>query len=352
VSHKLPRPQLVKNRLAFGLENLPELAQIRPEQFADPAALIWQSLKANPDNEDLRDAMWRSSQLEDASEERIAQSIFNEYLFQRMRGVVVEFSPRLVEQLHMTDLPLVDRLPFADWRLPFDTAAYFHMPTPRSEVALYDDRFKLEGFYIRPVRQQERGVNMVGFEVRAIAQPAESAIDETDVQMQWTLLGAPAHQTDSATLGDILDRFFANPTLAPGIAEDVVAVGKQLVRNKMELLLKALIYVNLKETRIEVVSANQQLQQKAEKLGPKKRARILRKLERAYDRVTLDVAPVDGEAIHGYEGASRKPHWRRGHFRNQRYGRNWSESRMVWIRPIIVGYGSGAEVEIKRYAAR
>jgi hypothetical protein len=35
------------------------------------------------------------------------------------------------------------------------------------------------------------------------------------------------------------------------------------------------------------------------------------------------------------------PHWRRGHWRNQRYGENLVEKKLIWIKPVIVNRDIG-----------
>ncbi|MCM0751078.1 hypothetical protein DEA98_05895 [Brucella pseudogrignonensis] len=36
-------------------------------------------------------------------------------------------------------------------------------------------------------------------------------------------------------------------------------------------------------------------------------------------------------------GGTAVGHWRRGHWRNQRFGKALAESRLLWIRPTMVG---------------
>jgi hypothetical protein len=51
-------------------------------------------------------------------------------------------------------------------------------------------------------------------------------------------------------------------------------------------------------------------------------------------RVSDAVAPVPAEP--GEVQRRLRPHWRRGHFRRVRYGAGHSQSRLGWIRPVLV----------------
>jgi hypothetical protein len=41
------------------------------------------------------------------------------------------------------------------------------------------------------------------------------------------------------------------------------------------------------------------------------------------------------------DGVTVQPHWRRGHWRNQKFGTQLKDSRMVWIMPTIVNSNLG-----------
>ncbi len=50
---------------------------------------------------------------------------------------------------------------------------------------------------------------------------------------------------------------------------------------------------------------------------------------------------------------SLRPHWRRGHFRRIRFGEQLSESRLGWIRPVLVKANEAfASVKAKPYRLR
>ena len=50
---------------------------------------------------------------------------------------------------------------------------------------------------------------------------------------------------------------------------------------------------------------------------------------------------------------SVRPHWRRGHFRRIRFGEGLAESRLGWIRPVLVNAAEAfGAVQVKGYEVR
>lgn len=67
-------------------------------------------------------------------------------------------------------------------------------------------------------------------------------------------------------------------------------------------------------------------------------------LANGYAVVRLVGEGVSSSASQSASNASRKVHWRRGHWRQQPYGENHSLRRRRWIKPILVGAGDGPTV--------
>jgi hypothetical protein len=67
-----------------------------------------------------------------------------------------------------------------------------------------------------------------------------------------------------------------------------------------------------------------------------------------------ETTPAGGSGAGGAApGHHLRPHWRRGHFRRIRYGEGLSESRLGWIRPVLVNAADAlGSVKAKTYAVR
>lgn len=48
-------------------------------------------------------------------------------------------------------------------------------------------------------------------------------------------------------------------------------------------------------------------------------------------------------------GSGKRLHWRRGHWRNQRKGKELTLSELIWIKPTLVGEGSPNDDEVREY---
>jgi hypothetical protein len=169
-------------------------------------------------------------------------------------------------------------------------------------------------------------------------------------------------QDEDACLGTLLARhnaYYASPAACdmPGFQlprPEEVAMSTAVI----ELLAKVLLYLNLPETERAPVTERTALERRLHRLGPKKAARLKRRLATAYDRILIgptkapDAEPAPA-APDSKPHRSLRPHWRRGHFRRIRYGEQLSESRLGWIRPVLVKASEAfGAVKAKPYVLR
>jgi hypothetical protein len=82
------------------------------------------------------------------------------------------------------------------------------------------------------------------------------------------------------------------------------------------------------------------------KKNPAKRAAVLKKAQTKFDYVLIGPAQEHKAATKLGAGAERSPHFRRGHFRVQKYGPRWTMERLIFIAPCFV---KGATAQIKDY---
>ena len=186
----------------------------------------------------------------------------------------------------------------------------------------------------------------------------ENALDDASQDLVLLI------QDEDECLRAVLDRhiaWFNNPVAYghPGMApmhRDEVAITRPVV----EQLAKVLLYLHLSDAEKVRVTERSDLEQKIRTLGPKKAARLRRKLAGAYDRITIGPAtfPEPETSGSGPGGAgeghrSVKAHWRRGHFRTIRYGEKLGKSRLGWIKPVLVNAGQAfGSVKTKGYVVQ
>lgn len=109
----------------------------------------------------------------------------------------------------------------------------------------------------------------------------------------------------------------------------------------LELLIKSLIFINSDLSVRRSMLERKELEKQLAGLKNKaKQRKLLRKVANAKDYILISSkAPLEYSAGAGTGGLSKSTHWRRGHFRNQRFGEALSNVKVVWIQPTLVGLG-------------
>jgi hypothetical protein len=170
-------------------------------------------------------------------------------------------------------------------------------------------------------------------------------------------------QDEDERLQDVIERHLAwygspqaycHPGMKPLRVDDL-----ELIRPVVDLLAKALLYLNLSDAEKRRVNERSDLERRRKGLGQKKQARLQRKLATAYDRIVIGPASVPApEEPQGDDSTSETPrsvkaHWRRGHFRSIRYGEKLGKQRLGWIKPVLVNADQAFEpVKTKPYVVR
>lgn len=106
------------------------------------------------------------------------------------------------------------------------------------------------------------------------------------------------------------------------------------------LVFNVLAYLNWKDRDVVYRYPNEKLQVKIDKaITEKQRKRAVSKAESAgFKKVYLcGHQALYPERPHVNKGALPRTHWRRGHWRNQRHGENLMNTKLVWIKPTLVG---------------
>lgn len=110
-----------------------------------------------------------------------------------------------------------------------------------------------------------------------------------------------------------------------------------------ESIFKTILYMNTKDMRSVAVNELSDFKKKYLSFGKKRADKQAGKFPFKYDRII--VGPESLSVPQGQYGSSseKTTHWRRGHFRNQRFGEGLKDSHIVWIQPVIV---NAAENEV------
>ncbi len=285
---------------------------------------------------------------------------------------VLQVHPALHEQLLETDLGA--KLPVEFFRLPY-TEAFIEFGRP-SGLSIFNPasgEHEVEDAYVgsyevaphsfifeKDDRRQHLGLDprkptrIIEIVLTGPPRGKANALDDASQNVALFL------QADDADLETAIERHFAFyrfpsagslPGFVPPDERERASFEKAVHQ-----LAKVMLYLNLPEAEQARRPDRSELLQRLRGLGPKKAARLQRKLSRAYDRIVIGgrreaegSAGVSADSDHG----SVRPHWRRGHFRRIRFGEGLAESRLGWIRPVLVNAAEAfAPVGVKGYEVR
>ncbi|MDO9141158.1 MAG: hypothetical protein U1E09_00315 [Methylococcales bacterium] len=117
---------------------------------------------------------------------------------------------------------------------------------------------------------------------------------------------------------------------------------------------KALLYLNLPESRQEKNNERTELENRIALLGNKKASKLSRKLEKTYDKIIVGPSSFqDTDEKSVIKVGAIKTHWRRGHFRRIRIGEGRTEVKIGWIQPSLVNANNLTEgASHKNYSVR
>jgi hypothetical protein len=101
-----------------------------------------------------------------------------------------------------------------------------------------------------------------------------------------------------------------------------------------QMCTKVFLYWNVEQARRVEESPYTEAMQQLARLGPKKAAKLRRRVDHLYDRILLGPLTLP-EHAHGARGEV-SAHWRRGHFRMQPHGPQRSLRKVIFIAPMLV----------------
>lgn len=280
---------------------------------------------------------------------QIMSLMATELTFQIAGGVIVELTPALIEQLLNTDLDAAEVMTAQDLRLPFDGPIFLRAPSnaPALMVSGHDLPLPLDGFYLRRTHVELDTASVDGLspgiydgiDIVCLSQPIVSSDPLDDAYFHCPLAWSASDQ--QTTVRTIIEQRHQQMAGADPARRQHYRRLMDEFESLLTFVLKALLYLNLPEARRRSVNEATDLAKRLRGLGPKKQARLARQAARAYDRV--EVGPTAEEfaaaaAVAGHRTVA--PHWRRGHFRRQRIGEGRTQSRIVWIKPVLVAFNA------------
>ena len=209
----------------------------------------------------------------------------------------------------------------------------YQLPPFHHEIQTQSERAKGLGLdTTKPIR---------AIEIVIVGSPMGKAHALDDASQDMLLL----IQDEDESISSVLDRHvryyntpaaYSHPGLTPFSADEVA-----MTRPVIFELAKIMLYLSLPDAERVAMPERTNLERHLRKFG-KPTAKRRERLANAYDRILIGPRtlpePESSEKPGDDEETNRRlrPHWRRGHFRGIRYGEGRSESRVGWIRPVLV----------------
>lgn len=314
--------------------------------------------------------------------------------FQNGRNIF-EISPFLIKLLENTE---VGNIRFKDFVLPYNTmylhfggiegveyppesyeekfdaylSSEFNFETDEEEDMFYENKkFLLDGAYVSKTQEKsidimlcfkdpkdnfEKRINIVDdhrfptFEFTLSFGKWNPELGRTDYDVDLTFNESVVVFSDiwdeNADIGEInyskLVQLIREPdNCGQSEWEEYVLMDKAL-----KLIVNCICYLNSTDKDVEISSTDEHASKLLEQLGKTKKSQEISKLKlklekQSYSKIHFLGNNLKKNFLFEKSENELEPHWRRGHWRNQPFGKNLSDSKLIWIKPTIVRKDKG-----------
>jgi hypothetical protein len=151
---------------------------------------------------------------------------------------------------------------------------------------------------------------------------------------------------EEATIGEIDYEKLNRLTSEPENCNDFEWKEYVLMDKALKLIVNCICYLNTNDKDVNVSSTNQQATELIQELERTKKTQARNKLIQKLSKFSYSKIHLLGQGLRKYfdsqeTGIELEPHWRRGHWRNQPFGKSLSETKLIWIKPTIVRKDKG-----------
>lgn len=252
------------------------------------------------------------------------------------KGALFIVRKSLTIRLEETDFE--DKFPAKYIHSPYPDA-YFHFETPLSHDVDRYTQFLITGFYI----SEERAINISSesaekYERLLVVNMTYHYNGET-VRFGSIPVSFPIEKDDERFIVKTYSDAVANTLeTSPMPPEAQGEMAFCLVA--MAMVIKVLVYANMKNARMDHREDKTVAQEFIKKLSGAKKKKEADRARRLFNYIVLGPEESDEDRAAGDLKARRmKVHWRKGFIRNQRYGHGRSETKQIWIAPVLVNSG-------------
>ena len=252
---------------------------------------------------------------------------------------IFDFSGQLLEMLQQTD---VKDIKFQDIKLPYES---FYVSFLDFEIP-FRDKYLLDGAFIRfhnyeddPFAKYAIWVELCGHDKESIQNKSEFGLQNRDLIFLSSSLTC---ENDNSTIEDSLEYQRRIMKDEPNERHlDVQLEEYKLLIDHLKLVVNALLYLSIPDPDLtDIFGHPTELNKKIETTKEIKGQQVSNvKSDDKLRHVRLVGYKIKKRTDYR-TGKKIRAHWRRGHWRNQKYGTAGNEiKKLIWIQPTIVGDG-------------
>lgn len=254
---------------------------------------------------------------------------------------VFEFDDQLLDLLHASDVDrdiavgFIENLPFNSMYIQLGTDRLTGIEIHHAESGAH----KLEGFYVLKYQADEKKGAPAILDFMFVGEPKAHCLDDSTHCFNLQFGG----EHSQISIEDSISKGINKWRLCGSLGRGSGLPSEQAAKNMKALIAlatKAILYINHgKYDRVVKDDLTAYSKTFSRITNPAKKSDAIRKGAGLYDRILIKPhvlpsnVPSSGEIMAQTE---RSIHWRRGHFRNQRYGEKLAFSKPVWIAPVLV----------------
>lgn len=252
---------------------------------------------------------------------------------------IFDFSGQLLEMLQQTD---VKEIKFQDIKLPYES---FYVSFLDFEIT-FRDKYLLDGAFIRyhtyeddPFAKYTIWVELCGYDKEKIENKSEFGLQNKDLIFLSSSLTC---ENDNSTIEDALE--YQRRIMKDELNErhlDVQLEEYKLLIDHLKLVVNSLLYLSIPDPDLTDILGNPTERNKKSETPKqiKEQSFQNQKLDEKLRHVKLVGYKIKKRRDYK-TGKKIRAHWRRGHWRNQKYGTVGNEAKkLIWIQPTIVGDG-------------
>lgn len=301
--------------------------------------------------------------------------------YRKMNGRTFTIRDSLLEKLVQTDIGR--NVPLEYLRLPYDNI-YLELGTDRTDRGLYihDDRTGkhiLEGAYL--TESSRHYIDMANLSLgNELSLYKHLGIKPTDPMrvLYICFVGSPVGKgggIDNDTYASfsiylpenykysleyLLKKHIEFYTEKENFEGAFAPLGKKtetipeenlvLFGNSFNAIVASLLFLNSREPIFEETKEYTEAMAAANRKSPSKRRKYVESAMVKVNRTFVgDKSPSTSEGSTENEKRTISSHWRRGHYRTQRFGESNLKTKLIWIKPTIVTGGGAPDIKMKDY---